>query len=1112
MPEKFTEGMPPVGVGPAAPSGTPSTGPVATAAPRVTALVVVRNGSAWLAQCLDAVAAQTLPPDRVVVLDVASSDTSAAIARAHARLRAAVPDTTVMTLDEPMPIGRAVDHAIAHAILASPGTNPVHGSNGEHVSNGGHGSAGANGASSPTARDWVWIVHDDSAPQAGALRQLLETARRSPSVGVAGPKLVEWEDPRRLVELGIQVTRSGRRLPSPQRGEADQGQHDHREDALAVSTSGMLLRLDVHADLGGFDRGFAGAGSDLDLGWRAQLAGHRVIVVPAAKVLEARAGLDGERPGGRRPGELVRASRTAARRVALARCSPVAAPFLALWIALSAVVGALVLLVLKRPGRAWEELGDLRALAHPVAIARARWRGRRAVRLRRGHIGTLFVGAGQATRAAFDAVQEAVAPDRRRAVREAAPTTETGPSDEGSESLGALPASLARRVATHPGVLAVLATVAATVMAWRTGISSGALSPASTGIAGGELRPVTSGADGLWHAFRDAWHGAGLGTGAESSPHLAVLAALTWVAERIPGVSDGRSPAGLTIAWIIFLGPAASAWSAYLAGRVVTRSRTTRAVVALLWGTSAVATVAALDGRLSAVAAHVVLPFVLAGHVLVARRDGTFTGAFATALAAAVLGALAPPLLVVSTVAALVLLLAGPGSRRLRALVVLLVPIGLLGPWVTVVLADWRRVLSGPGLLTTAAAPDPWRLLLGLPDTTSHTGWTAFVFAPVLVVGVAGYALRARSRPESVGLAVAALLALLGLAGAVASARVTLGSAETGAGTSAAAHLWPGVFLDLWVAGLLVGVLAGGRAVIGSLRDGRSRWWRASGAVLLALVVAVAVAQAVSLGSREVSRTLSVEDATLPAVALEQSGDPLSNRLLVVRPGDRVVDVVLVGREPGEVLRDLDRPASVDAQPLLDAVGAVVGGPLSETVDATPLARLGIGFVQVRAQADSDLVRRLDAAKGLTRLGAGEHGILWKVRPVAAASGATSVPAPSRMRLADSSGRSLDVVPTTGPHAAASAQVAAGPDGRLLVVAEPREWLQHAVVAFDGHPLTPVEGAAQPTFVVPATAGTITVDLATAQPWWRLGQAALLALAVFMALPFGNRRSRRPQR
>src|SRR6476646_3263252 len=121
--------------------------------------------------------------------------------------------------------------------------------------------------------------------------------------------------------LGIQITRTGRRLASPARGEADQGQYDNRADVLAVSTSGMLVRRSVWDDLGGFDPAFVEHGADLDFGWRAQLAGHRVIVVPGAVVRDASAGLDGARPGGARPRELERRGRRAARQVTLGRSS-----------------------------------------------------------------------------------------------------------------------------------------------------------------------------------------------------------------------------------------------------------------------------------------------------------------------------------------------------------------------------------------------------------------------------------------------------------------------------------------------------------------------------------------------------------------------------------------------------------------------------------------------------------------------------------------------------------------------------------------------------------------------------------------------------------------------
>jgi hypothetical protein len=252
-----------------------------------------------------------------------------------------------------------------------------------------------------------------------------------------------------------------------------------------------------------------------------------------------------------------------------------------------------------------------------------------------------------------------------------------------------------------------------------------------------------------------------------------------------------------------------------------------------------------------------------------------------------------------------------------------------------------------------------------------------------------------------------------------------------------------------------------------------------------------------------------VGQATLPAVAVEQAGGPLGNRLLVLRPSDEVVDFVLAGQEPGEVLRDLDRAHDADDAPLVEAVANIVGGRGADSLDSTGLARLGIGFVQVGATGDSTLTRRLDASAGLARLGASERGILWKVQPLRGAEGASVAPAPSRARLVDADGALLQVVPTTGPHAAVDTSLPAGSGRRLLVLAEPTEWSAEAVVTFDGRRLDPVPGAPQPTYAVPPTAGDLVVDLAASQPWWRLGQALLVGLVVFLALPFGNRRSRR---
>lgn len=1074
MPELSGATGAPTLVGGVLASEIPSNGRVGAPPVLVSAVVVVRDGSTWLAECLDSIAAQTVRPTRLVIVDVGSSDTSLAIATAHRTVRQTVRDVSVHEAASDLSLGAAVELGVtALTRMGDPAT------------------------------EWIWVVHDGAAARTSTLEQLLGAVRRSPSVGVAGPKIVGWDEPRRLVEIGIQITRSGRRIAAPARGEADQGQHDGRTDVLAVSTSGMLVRRDVFDELGGFDPAFETYGAGLDLGWRAQLAGHRVIVVPSATYRDASL-MDLAQPGRPRLGEVDRRNRRAARQAALARSSPMAAPFLALWMALSALVSAVTLLIAKRPRQAWRELADVSALFHPVATTRARWRGRPTRRLSRTALATLFVSPSAAARITLDHIQDAITPERVRR-RDAALTTETGPVADTSESLDVLPASLPRRIATHPGFLAVAATVAATLLAWRDAIAAGALAPSSTGLAGAQLRPVTTDSAGLWHAFRDAWHGAGLGTGADSSPYLAVLAGLTWVVERLPGTEASRSPAGLTIAALLITAPALSTWAAYLASRVVTPARVPRALVALAWGTSATLASALAQGRLTAAVAHLLLPFVLAGFVLAARRDGTYTAAFATALATAVVGAFVPVLLAVAALAALLLLILAPGGRRWRALVLLVVPAALLGPWAAHFAEDWRALLSGPGLIATGPAPAAWMSALGLADPIS--GPWAWLGVPVLLLGVAGYAARSHARAESVGLAAGALVAILGLAGALAAGRVVLGSAETTIGVSEAARLWAGPLVDLWVAGLLAGVLWGGRAVLERLGRPFRRWSFVVAAAVVLLAVLPVVAGALRWAVEGTGGALTVGQASLPAVAVEQAGPPTSNRLLLLQPSDGVVDFRLAGQEPGELLRDLDRDSDVDDSALVSVVAAVVGGDAA--LDSSELARLAVGFVQVEAAPESELARRLDASEGLSRLGTSDQGTLWRVRPLQAAPGSTGATVPSRVRLVDDGDRVLAIVPTVGPHAAVSHQLGPDDGDRRVVVAEAAEWAAHAVVSMDGRVLAPVAGAAQPTYAVPRQGGHLTIDLAAAEPWWRLGQAVLLAFVVFMAVPFGNRRSRR---
>src|ERR1700712_2562826 len=181
--------------------------------PRVTAILVARNGADYLERTLASLDAQTRQPDGLIVVDAGSSDaTSEILARSRA--------SQLVASSSRVTFGAAVGNAL-------------------HV------------AGPPeSADDWVWLLTADSAADAGALAALLGAVEVAPSVAVAGPKLMRWDEPDLIDSYGETLTRFGASV-SLVDGELDQAQHDTHDDVMGVGAGGMLVRRAVWAELGG---------------------------------------------------------------------------------------------------------------------------------------------------------------------------------------------------------------------------------------------------------------------------------------------------------------------------------------------------------------------------------------------------------------------------------------------------------------------------------------------------------------------------------------------------------------------------------------------------------------------------------------------------------------------------------------------------------------------------------------------------------------------------------------------------------------------------------------------------------------------------------------------
>ncbi len=150
-------------------------------------------------------------------------------------------------------------------------------------SGGGYAGAANDALSGIEGASFYLFCRGDAVLYPDAVRKLVEESFRS-NAGIVGPKLIAFDAPDHLLEVGLGVTRLGRRVPRIEEGELDQSQHDEVREVFAVSDACLLARVDLFAALRGFDEDMGDEGADVDLCWRAHAAGARVVVVPEARV------------------------------------------------------------------------------------------------------------------------------------------------------------------------------------------------------------------------------------------------------------------------------------------------------------------------------------------------------------------------------------------------------------------------------------------------------------------------------------------------------------------------------------------------------------------------------------------------------------------------------------------------------------------------------------------------------------------------------------------------------------------------------------------------------------------------------------------------------------
>ena len=216
--------------------------------PSVLVVVVTRNSRTNLDECLGSMSAQTYEPFRILVVDSGSTDGTVE------HIRSGYPAVGVLET------GRNVGYRTGNRIGMADGKD-----------------------------DYVVVCNDDVEVDPQWLSSMVSAMERNPEFGLVTPRILFFHDRGRINVAGNTLHYSG---VYGARGANDAAMtHDSPCELAAVSGCCFMIRRAVLDEIGGFsedldehDTGWHASFEDLDLSWRAQIAGYRIGYIPDSMV------------------------------------------------------------------------------------------------------------------------------------------------------------------------------------------------------------------------------------------------------------------------------------------------------------------------------------------------------------------------------------------------------------------------------------------------------------------------------------------------------------------------------------------------------------------------------------------------------------------------------------------------------------------------------------------------------------------------------------------------------------------------------------------------------------------------------------------------------------
>lgn len=217
---------------------------------RVAVVILNWNGVEVLKKFLPSVVLyQTTPDCEVIIADNGSTDSSASW------LKENYPDLRLILLDKNYGFADGYNHALKQVDA-----------------------------------EYFLLLNSDVEWKENPLQPLIDILDRDKSIGIAMPKILSQRSPEMfeyagaaggyIDYFGFPFCR-GRILGKIER---DDNQYDSLKDIFWASGAALFIRSELYHKLEGLDGSFFAHMEEIDLCWRAQLAGYRVVCEPKSKV------------------------------------------------------------------------------------------------------------------------------------------------------------------------------------------------------------------------------------------------------------------------------------------------------------------------------------------------------------------------------------------------------------------------------------------------------------------------------------------------------------------------------------------------------------------------------------------------------------------------------------------------------------------------------------------------------------------------------------------------------------------------------------------------------------------------------------------------------------